>query len=50
MKRILLFVFILTNCALNAQITDDFSDGDFTLNPTWSGTDADYIVNELIRD
>ncbi|MDF3027923.1 MAG: hypothetical protein K0S23_2230 [Fluviicola sp.] len=27
------------------QVTDDFSDGDFTANPVWSGTNSTYIVN-----
>lgn len=45
MKRFYLFVFILTHSVVFSQITDDFEDGDFTTNPTWSGTDADYIVN-----
>lgn len=37
----LLFIPFLTF----SQVVDDFSDGDFTQNPTWSGTDADFIVN-----
>ena len=28
-----------------AQVIDDFSDLDFTSNPTWSGTPADFIIN-----
>lgn len=45
MKRLLLLVLILTQSVLMAQISDDFNDGDFTANPTWSGTNADYVVN-----
>ncbi len=28
-----------------SQVTDDFSDGDFTSNPVWNGTTGTYIVN-----
>ena len=31
--------------ALLAQVNDDFSDLDFTSNPVWEGTPADFIVN-----
>lgn len=45
MRHILVFVFFTTHLAVFSQLTDTFSDGDFTVNPTWSGTTADYIVN-----
>ena len=45
MKHFSLFVFILTHSVIISQITDDFGDGDFTGNPSWSGTNSDYIVN-----
>jgi hypothetical protein len=46
MKRILFVVFILTGFNLNAQLTEAFSDGNFTSNPlTWSGDTTQFIVN-----
>ena len=44
MKKILLLLLLLP-LSLFAQVTDDFSDGDFTQTPTWSGTIEQYTVN-----
>ncbi|MES2557008.1 MAG: lamin tail domain-containing protein [Bacteroidota bacterium] len=40
---LLLLLFFTANSW--SQLTDDFSDGNFTTNPVWSGTNADFIVN-----
>lgn len=46
MKQIPAIIFFLTLTSVCfAQLADDFSDGDFTNNPTWSGSTSQFIVN-----
>ena len=44
-RGIILFFLWLISANLHSQIMDNFSDGDFSSNPTWSGNNADFIVN-----
>ena len=44
MKR-LFIMLLLIPVVLSAQFSDDFTDGDFTQNPVWSGTTGKFIVN-----
>ena len=48
MKKVLLLFMLMPFIAF-AQVSDDFSDGDFTNNPTWLGTDGNYIVNSNLQ-
>lgn len=44
MKRYLLIILFIP-LMLNAQLTEDFSDGNFTQDPSWTGTADKYQVN-----
>lgn len=48
MKKILILLLLLP-FSLFSQVTDDFSDGDFTQNPAWSGTADKYIINNNLQ-
>jgi len=46
MKQALLFIFLLSFFTpSNAQLSENFSDGDLTSNPTWQGDLNDFITN-----
>lgn len=47
--RTLPFLFIILPFIGMAQVTDDFSDGNFTENPSWSGTDSCFFVNNSFQ-
>ncbi len=38
-------ILILLSISSNAQLTENFNDGDFSNNPSWSGNTADFTVN-----
>lgn len=44
-KFLLLPILLMLFLGTNAQFSDNFSDGDFTSNPSWTGGTADFIVN-----
>jgi len=47
MIRIHFFVFFIFLClSANGQLSEDFSDGNLTLDPVWSGDLANFVVND----
>lgn len=45
MKTLFIVLTLLSPLLAWNQVTDDFSDGDFTANPAWNGTNTTYIIN-----
>lgn len=44
-RLFVLFLLGVLPTILPAQITDNFSDGDFTNTPSWSGDATEYSIN-----
>ena len=42
-KLVVFFLFI--SSVVTAQVTDSFTDGDFTAAPAWSGDGAEFTIN-----
>lgn len=46
------FCFVLVmfiSVIVNAQLTENFNDGNYTNNPVWSGNTSDFIVNSSLQ-
>jgi len=49
-RKTVIFLFLFPQFLVSAQFVDDFSDGNFNLDPTWLGDNQQFIVeNELLR-
>jgi len=47
--RILTLLFLFICSFGSAQVSDNFSDGDYTANPVWTGDAAEYIVEAMME-
>jgi len=48
-KLLICITVLLSSLFTEAQFTDDFSDGDLSNNPAWTGATADWIVNPSLQ-
>jgi hypothetical protein len=48
-KIIFIFFLLLTQLISYCQLTDNFTDGNFTANPAWVGNTTDFIVNPTLQ-
>jgi hypothetical protein len=48
-KKCFLLTLLLFPILLSSQVFDDFSDGDFTVNPAWVGDVNQFIVNSALQ-
>ena len=44
-----LLILVFAFSKSSAQLIENFSDGDFTNNPTWSGNTTDFLVNSSLQ-
>jgi hypothetical protein len=50
MKQILTIFIFLTHLTIFGQLTEDFSDGNFTTSPTWIGDDSVFTIVDVSGD
>lgn len=49
MRKVLVLAFLFINSICSAQVSDNFSDGDFANNPAWSGDANKFTVNSSLQ-
>lgn len=49
MRNAFLLIFSCLVSVCSAQLIDDFSDGNFTSNPPWTGSTSDFSVNSALE-
>jgi hypothetical protein len=48
-KHTTLFIFIVFCNSAFCQVQDDFTDGNFSSNPIWSGNTSEFLVNSIFQ-